>query len=67
MKSEILGLLLNTLTANYEYSGSNRDNLALPIQIQLSKKNINFSLHFLRVLESTLYFKCSEKKMSLIR
>ena len=36
--SEISGLLVNTLTANYEYSGSNRENLALPIQIKLSKK-----------------------------
>ena len=29
---------LNTLTANYEYSRSNRENLPLPIQIKLSKK-----------------------------
>ena len=35
---EILGLLVNTLTANYEYSHSNRENLPLPIQIKLSKK-----------------------------
>ena len=28
----------NKLTANYEYYGSNRENLPLPIQIQLSKK-----------------------------
>ena len=36
--SEILGLLDNTLTANYEYSRSNRENLQFPIQIKLSKK-----------------------------
>ena len=36
--SEILGLLHNTLTANYEYSRSNRENLQFPIQIKLSKK-----------------------------
>ena len=38
MISEILGLLHNTLTANYEYSRSNRENLQFPIQIKLSKK-----------------------------
>ena len=38
IRSEILGLLVNTLIANYEYSRSNRENLALPIQIKLSKK-----------------------------
>ena len=37
-RSEILGLLVNTFTANYEYSCSNRENLRLPIQIKLSKK-----------------------------
>ena len=37
---------LNTLTANYEYSRSNRKNLPLPIQIKLSKKPYIFLLHF---------------------
>ena len=36
--SEILGLLDNTLTANYGYSRSNRENLPFAIQIKLSKK-----------------------------
>ena len=31
-------ICINTLTANYEYSRSNRENLPLPIQIKLSKK-----------------------------
>ena len=31
-------ILINTLSANYEYSRSNRENLPLPIQIKLSKK-----------------------------
>ena len=30
--------VFNTLTANYEYSRSTRENLPLPIQIKLSKK-----------------------------
>ena len=38
IRSEILWLLANTLTANYEYSGSNRENLRLRIQNQLQKK-----------------------------
>ena len=36
--SDILGLLHNTLTANYEYSRRNRENLQFPIQSKLSKK-----------------------------
>ena len=42
VRSEILGLLVNTLTANYEYSRSNRENLALPIQMKVSKKPYAF-------------------------
>ena len=38
IRTEILGLLVNTLTANYEFSRSNTDHLPLPIQIKLSKK-----------------------------
>ena len=44
------------LTANYEYSRSNRENLPLPIQMQF----------FIAFLESTLNFEDFEKKMSLI-
>ena len=35
IRSEILELLLNNFTGNYEYSRSNRQNLPLPIQIKL--------------------------------
>ena len=38
IRSEILGLLVNTLTANYGYSRGNRENLPLPIQMKVSKK-----------------------------
>ena len=38
IRTEILGLLVNTLTANYEFSRGNTDHLPLPIQIRLSKK-----------------------------
>ena len=37
----------NTLTANYEYSRSNRENLPLPIQMQLSEKGKTFSQFFI--------------------
>ena len=57
---------VNTLTANYEYSRSNRENLPSPIQMQLSKKPKIFCCVCLAFLESTLNFQCFEKKMSLI-
>ena len=49
MRSQTLGLLVNTLTANCEYARRNRGNLPLPIQIQLSKNHrlfAGFFLHF---------------------
>ena len=38
IRSEILELLVNTLSVNYVYSRSNRENLAWPIQFNLSEK-----------------------------
>ena len=43
VRDEIFGLLVNTLTANYEYSGSNSDILPLPFEMQLSEKLKRFS------------------------
>ena len=37
IRSEILGLLDNTLTANYEYSRINRENVPLRNSAKLSK------------------------------
>ena len=37
VRFEILGLLINTLTIDDEYSRQNKKKLPLPIQIQLSK------------------------------
>ena len=45
--SQILGLLDNTLTANYECSRSNRENIQLAIQIKLFKNGKYFALFFL--------------------
>ena len=59
-------ILLNTLTANYEYSRSKTDNLQLPVQMQLSKKPETFSQFFIVFLQSALNFEHFEKKMSLI-
>ena len=52
---------LNTLTANYEYSRSNRENVPLQIQMQLSEKPKIFCCIFIAFLESTLNFKHFEK------
>ena len=41
---------INTLTANYEYSRSNGENLRLPIQLQLSKKPKKFCCNFIEIL-----------------
>ena len=59
-------ICINTLTANYEYSRSNRDHLLLPIQMQLSEKPKAFSQFVIEFLESTLNFEHFEKTMSLI-
>ena len=62
IRSEILRLLVNTLTANCEYSRSNRENLLLPIQINLSKKPSTFCDIFLAFLVFTCNFKYCETK-----
>ena len=64
-RSEILGLLVNTLTANYEYSHSNTDNLPLPFQMHLSKKLKTFSSFFLAFCKSILDFEHFAKKREL--
>ena len=66
LKSIRLGEVFNTLTANYGYSRSNRENLPLPIQMQLSKKSKIFCCSVIAFWESTLNFEHFEKKMSLI-
>ena len=51
---KILGLLVNTLAADEKYPVLNRDNLTIPVQMQLSQEQklfLNFSLHFLNLEE----------------
>ena len=46
---QILGPLVDTLAANEKYPVLNRDNLTIPIQMQLSNQQklfLNFLLHF---------------------
>ena len=43
---KILGLLVNTLATDEKYPVLNRDNLTIPIQMQLSKKQKIFSEFF---------------------
>ena len=66
MRSEILGLLDKTLTANYEYSRINRENLPFQNEAKLSKIASIFCRMFFAFLESELNFQCFENKMSLI-
>ena len=63
VKSDILGLLVNTLTTDYQYSRSNRENLPLPMQRQLFK---NFFSIFYRIFGMYIKFGTFWKKMSLI-
>ena len=62
MRSEILRLLDNTFTGNYEYGRSNEEKLPLPIQIKLSKKLQTFCHLFFAFFLSTWNFQYSEKK-----
>ena len=60
--AEILGLFVNTLTADDKYRVQDCENLQPTIQMQLSKKRKKFSEFFLPFLESTLNFKHFETK-----
>ena len=50
-------LLVNTLAADEKYPVLNRDNLTIPIQMQLSQKQKTFSEFFSAFLKSSLNFK----------
>ena len=49
------------LTANYEHSHINRENLLLPTEMKLSEKPNIFCCCFITLLESTLNFEHSKK------
>ena len=60
---EILGVFVNTLTADGKYPVQGCENLQLPIQMQLSEKQKNFTQFFLPFLESSSNFKHLEQKV----
>ena len=59
-------LLVNTLDADGKHPVLNRDNLTIPIQMQLSQKQKSFSQFLAALLKSRLNFKYFEKKMTLL-
>ena len=60
LRCTILGLLVNTLTANENYLVLRRNNLKIPIHMQLSQKLKTFSQFFSAFLKSRLNFKYFE-------
>ena len=62
---QILGLLVNTLAADKRYPVLNRDNLTIPIQMQLSQKQKTFSQIFAAFLKSRLDFEHFERNDEL--
>ena len=62
MICEILGLFVNTLTADHKYCLRNNEDLQQSIQMQLSKKQKAFSELFAGIQRSRLNFEHFEKK-----
>ena len=62
LTGKILGLLVNTSATNEKYSVLNRDNLPIPIQMQLSQKNIFLFRFVAAFLKSRLNFEHFELK-----
>ena len=54
VRSEVLGQLVNTLTADYKHSASNRENLPQQVQTQISQQRKIFSGFFIAFLKCTL-------------
>ena len=59
---QILGLLVNTLAADEKYPVLNRDNLTIPIQMQLSQKQKTFSEFFASFFKSRGNFEHFDKE-----
>ena len=64
--SKILGLFVNTLTAEYMYSGRNMQTFTQQVQTPLSLKQKTFSGFFIAFLKSTLNGQHFQKKESLL-
>ena len=63
---QISGELVKTLTADEKYLVLKRDNLTVPIPMQLFKKEKTFSLYFAAFLKSRWNFEYFEEKYVLI-
>ena len=57
-----MGLLVNTLAADEKYPVLNRDNLTIPIQMQLSQKQKTFSEFFASFFKSRVNFEHFDKE-----
>ena len=57
---KILGMLVNTLAADENYPVLNRDNLTIPLRMQLSQKQKTFCEFLAAFLKSAFNFKHSE-------
>ena len=64
---QILGLLVNTFPTDEKYPLLKRDNLKIPINVQLSQKQKTFSQFFTASSKSTLNFEYFEQKDHLHR
>ena len=62
MKFEIIGLFVDTWTADYKYPVPGCENLPFPIQLQLSLKQKTFSGIFIPFMESPSNFEHFQKK-----
>ena len=62
VRSKILGLLVNTLTAEYMYSGRNMQTFTQQVQTPLSLKQKTFSGFFIAFLKSTWHGEHFQKK-----
>ena len=62
MTCQILGLLDNILAADDKHPVLKRDNLTIPIQMELSQKRKTFSQFFAALLNSRLNSKCFQEK-----
>ena len=61
LTGQIVGLLVNTFPADENYTVLNRDNLTIPIQMQLSQKQKTFSEFFAAFLKFRVNFEYFEK------
>ena len=64
VNGKFLRLFVNALPADDKHSMLNRDNLAQPIQMQLSQKQKSFSQFPFAFLKSILNYKHLRKKMT---